>query len=625
MSTTEYRDFWLRIENRPDGLYVRANSAAGGSVAAPLRLPDGVDATTIGGLLRGPGGAARGAADGATRDMAFEDEDPAPPPSDREIGAALFQALFPDPVRDAFMRNVGSGKENGVRIRLQIDLSDPEVARLAGLPWELLYNGTTRQALGRSKFTPIIRSLDVAQPSATPPFRPPLRVLLVLANPAGTHALGLDREKERITEVLGALDDVEVEVLEHATERALYDRLDAGRFHVLHYMGHGGFDAERGGVLLLEDGRGGAAPLPARLLGDDLAERRAMRLVFLNACDTGRTNAAGGVDPFTGVASSLVAAGIPAVVAMQVPIADTAAFEFAATFYSQIAHGEPVDAAVAVGRRAIYRADPGSLEWATPVLFMRSEGGDLFTAPDEARATPPAAGPPADPAPLSRAAPERPPRPAPVRGASGWLKRGGTATLAGLGALVVVLFIADGAGCLDEPDGAYDEFAVDPDSEFGAEPPEPEPPAPGGGAADLTPTARDLILASGLGFGMDDDELADVAETVVEDRAALEQEGRMMVYQGLASIPAGATATIPLTLRPGSDYAVLATCDNDCDALGLRVFDGGGSVLAEVSDKAPDFDVTAAAPGDHVLEVTLERCSTDECFVGVGVYSPPGG
>ncbi|MBL4788792.1 MAG: PASTA domain-containing protein, partial [Kordiimonadaceae bacterium] len=85
-----------------------------------------------------------------------------------------------------------------------------------------------------------------------------------------------------------------------------------------------------------------------------------------------------GQDPFAGVATAMIMAGIPAVVAMQFPITDKAAVSFAGTFYPRIVSGYPVDAAVAEGRKAIKLADPSTMEWATPVLFMRSPDGVLF-------------------------------------------------------------------------------------------------------------------------------------------------------------------------------------------------------------------------------------------------------
>jgi hypothetical protein len=97
------------------------------------------------------------------------------------------------------------------------------------------------------------------------------------------------------------------------------------------------------------------------------------------------------MDPFAGVASALVMAGVPAVIAMQFPISDAAAIEFAGTFYPRLVDGFPVEAAVAEGRKALRTADTKSWEWATPVLFMRSKDGALFGIPD---ATVPVTAPP---------------------------------------------------------------------------------------------------------------------------------------------------------------------------------------------------------------------------------------
>jgi CHAT domain-containing protein len=91
-----------------------------------------------------------------------------------------------------------------------------------------------------------------------------------------------------------------------------------------------------------------------------------LRLVFLNACETATVTREKGLDPFAGVASAMVMAGLPAVVAMQFPISDQAAITFAQRFYPLLARGHPVDAAVAGARRAIRLADPGTMEWATP-------------------------------------------------------------------------------------------------------------------------------------------------------------------------------------------------------------------------------------------------------------------
>ena len=96
---------------------------------------------------------------------------------------------------------------------------------------------------------------------------------------------------------------------------------------------------------------------------------------MLNSCEGARTTL---TDPFAGVATTLVQLGVPAVVAMQFEISDEAAILFAEELYTNlIGRQDPIDAAVAEARKAIY-IELGTVEWATPVLFMGDVDVELF-------------------------------------------------------------------------------------------------------------------------------------------------------------------------------------------------------------------------------------------------------
>ena len=151
----------------------------------------------------------------------------------------------------------------------------------------------------------------------------------------------------------------------------------AVHYHVFHFVGHGGFKDSTGeGFLAME----GPAGRYEEITGERLATilrvgKQRLRLVVLNACEGARTGLA---DPFAGVATSLtLACNLPAVVAMQFDITDDAAVLFAASFYGALSAGRPIDAAVTAARLAIY-ASQNDVEWATPVLYMRSPDGQLF-------------------------------------------------------------------------------------------------------------------------------------------------------------------------------------------------------------------------------------------------------
>jgi hypothetical protein len=301
-----------------------------------------------------------------------------------DFGKKLYDALFQEEakIKLAETRTAARLTQNtGVRIRLSMDLKGEGMIEVAGLPWELLCPSDERP-LALSTHTPLVRSLDVPLPTDPRPFQPPLRILAVMSNPVETAPLHLDEERARIEKSWARLPGVTVDFLapgnpsgKRPIRADLLKQLAAADYHVIHFMGHGDFDPETGGVLILEHEDGSGDPLTSEELAAML-EDEPIRLVFLNACKTATTGTKSGAHPFAGIATSLIRDGVPAVVGMQFPISNEAAVNFAQTFYERIAQRLPVDAAVAEGRKALYSNK--SAEWATPVLFLRSKDGVLF-------------------------------------------------------------------------------------------------------------------------------------------------------------------------------------------------------------------------------------------------------
>ena len=152
-------------------------------------------------------------------------------------------------------------------------------------------------------------------------------------------------------------------------------------YHILHFIGHGGFDREtQEGILVLCDEAGKGRLVAAQRLGTILRDHRSLRVVVLNACEGARATRA---DPFAGVAQTLVQQGVPAVIAMQFEITDQAAITFASEFYTAVADGYPVDAALSEARIGIH-SDDNDIEWGTPVLYLRAPDGHLFSVNREA-------------------------------------------------------------------------------------------------------------------------------------------------------------------------------------------------------------------------------------------------
>jgi len=382
----DYVDLLIHVAPGPDGHYsVSARSdlgSAGADMKLPVRLEDlagivhGVAETirTPGGHDAQPSLTPRGTQLASGTQPVGKPPPRVGVPSVGQFGAELFAALFSDEVRSLLDNVEGSIRDNvakGVRIRLSMDLAAAGMTTLASLPWELLAREEHRPALVLSNRSVLVRSLSTIRPTTRAAFEPPLRILVVRSNPSGTGALDLDEEQRRIQESWGLLSKVHVDFVDPVFDRLAHYLADKNP-HVVHYMGHGEFDASDGGVLLLETEDGRPDPIGADRLEILFQDERALRLVFLNACNTGTAGSDPTLSPFAGVASALAKANVPAVVAMQFPISDDAAIAFSETFYQRIVSGDPVDKAVTEARKRL------RTEWATPVLFLQSEDGRLF-------------------------------------------------------------------------------------------------------------------------------------------------------------------------------------------------------------------------------------------------------
>lgn len=311
----------------------------------------------------------------------------------KRFGAVLFDAIFSGATHECLRRSQDRARELQANLRIRLRISDcPE---LANLPWELLYDARDDSFLALSVGTPLIRYSQLPDPPRAITGPLPLRVLVIRSEPTNLPELALEQEWAQVTAAVRGLTQsgaVTFTPLATASLSELRLALMQGQFHVLHYMGHGSFSDETGGLLHFTGPDGRAVAVTASDLGVLLRDHTSMRMAVLNACEGARTDPG---DPFAGVAETLVRRGVPAVVAMQFELTDRAAVEFAPALYGALAAGLPVDAAVTEARKAVYTVSP--VEWATPVLHMRAADATLFRlSPSQARqaAPPPPAPPP---------------------------------------------------------------------------------------------------------------------------------------------------------------------------------------------------------------------------------------
>ncbi|MGY1763568.1 CHAT domain-containing protein [Geodermatophilus sp. SYSU D00779] len=314
-----------------------------------------------------------------TRRVPARDERPV-----QRLGSELFDRLFTGDVRLLFDMTRQQAVHRDARVRLVLRIRPPE---LAVLPWEFMYDARRDDYLSLSM--PLVRYPEILEPVRPLRVTGPLRILGMVARPSGYDALDVDGEKAHLRRVLDPLirdGGVHLGWAPGETWRDLLHALSTSSWHVVHFIGHGGFDTVAGeGVFYLSGDGGENYQLRASHLAQLLSPHHALRLVMLNSCDSAAGN---DNDLFSSAGAALVRRGVPAVLAMQFEISDSAAVEFTRSFYEAVAAGQPVDIAVRDARLSVCLSRPNSLEWGIPVLFLRQRDGRIF----DVKASVPATG-----------------------------------------------------------------------------------------------------------------------------------------------------------------------------------------------------------------------------------------
>jgi hypothetical protein len=94
----------------------------------------------------------------------------------------------------------------------------------------------------------MVRYVDAPEPVRPLTVTPPLRVLGMTALPGDLAALDADTEQRRLQQLLAPLQDrglISVDWVPGQSWEAAQDALYAG-CQVFHFIGHGGFDLDRG-------------------------------------------------------------------------------------------------------------------------------------------------------------------------------------------------------------------------------------------------------------------------------------------------------------------------------------------------------------------------------------------
>ncbi|MBY0508472.1 MAG: CHAT domain-containing protein [Bryobacteraceae bacterium] len=334
---------------------------------------------------------------GLWRDEALLDEAALSPFEDQpeEYGRRLRAQVFAGRIDAAFHRALGAQAGGKVRVRLLLDAA-PD--RRHWFRWERLFAGS--EPLSTSASTPFSRyllgectapvipddgvfHLVVAVANPLPSRLPPvdvnaeLRALVLAFRALGNRALFklviLPGGAKLDPGLAAELDELHARIVPGpVTFEAI--KLETQSSDGLHIISHGKFDrARQTGYLFLEDANGQVD----RIDDDRLRtwNNGSLKLVYLQACES----AARANDPsMVGVAAHLVAAGVPAVVAMQQPVEMNDARLMSRAFYQSLVRDGAVDVAVNAGRQAVQAA--GGDRWSVPALYMSLRDGRLWHA-----------------------------------------------------------------------------------------------------------------------------------------------------------------------------------------------------------------------------------------------------
>lgn len=287
-------------------------------------------------------------------------------------GARLFERFTADePIRMAW--NLAAALHPQRRIRLRLDDLAPA---LHTLPWEGLTDTSptaTARTLAADRDTPFARHVVLAATPPGPLVAGPLKILSAVAAPSDLEAYSLPpidpaAEAACITEALAGAPAGLVQHTHLAgpcTLAALEAELERG-YHVLHLVAHGGIRRSDNSVATFFETTDGKTDRVDSTRFAAMIERLSptLRLVVLISCHSATRSR---TDVRAGLAPQLLAAGVPAVLAMQDLVPVITAHAFTVAFYRELWTTGELDRAANRARAVVLTARlPGD---AIPVLY----------------------------------------------------------------------------------------------------------------------------------------------------------------------------------------------------------------------------------------------------------------
>jgi len=304
----------------------------------------------------------------------------------KDIGQALYASLFGRHLKVTGCYNRASGKVSRER-DLRIVFKSPQ--ELLRLPFEFIYDDPDYLALRHPLSRFVVGVHTTRSPLSARLFnammdeRRKLRVLLIASNTGSID--GVDREVAELNDKLKELvPDSGIETYEIRylpTEKATYERvrreLRRCKYHVVHYAGHGRYDAQSAEESSLyfwekEKRQGEVMALKASELAL-LVRDSAVKFVYLSCCLGAATGEPAQLldDDFLGLADSLIGAGVPSVLGFRWPVSDQGARLLASSFYESLFSQGNLDVALLEARCRVAERDRNEKAWISPILIAQ--------------------------------------------------------------------------------------------------------------------------------------------------------------------------------------------------------------------------------------------------------------
>ena len=292
-----------------------------------------------------------------------------------DIGEKLAEVLFAGGIRQLY-----DGTANGASVQLSLCACDAE---LKAIPWEFVVWPDLKTAPHDRRS--ICRLVEGTASKALAPLKldSGIRIMLIVSQPTDQPSVEwietkrmLDTQIAAYTPMVGA-EKMKFLLSEASSAEAV--RNDVRNFdpHIVHFIGHG----QANGLVFTKHQAPTSKLISANMVCTVLASN-STRLIILSACDTAKVGT--NILPLMSVAERVVQAGVPAVVANQMPISLRSIHTFCGALYGELLREGNIDWAVNVGRIAMGVAFDdqaiAAVEWGVPVLYRRPDCSQLFTA-----------------------------------------------------------------------------------------------------------------------------------------------------------------------------------------------------------------------------------------------------